>query len=754
MTIATSLNNPWAVRVSSGDGEVDARELALAAAVLLDPDGYNMVQALPSATWHYAGHGDAVAVARELAPHAKGVYWSLNSVPAKLDHCLKSSDVGRRRWFLIDLDRVKAEGSKDTNATDAEKAEVVSAAAKVREHLAALGWPAPVVVDSGNGIHLLYRVDLAADKAAQATLRECLKRLGLLFDSAAVQVDKATHDAKRISKLPGTWAKKGPHTPDRPHRLARILSAPGVVEAVPPELLAALAGSASAPAQAAEAPAVITPPAGIWEAKVGGDGGAREAAYLRSAMEGELGRLALAPAGDRNNQLNKAAHALARLAAAGLDAADARARLHHVARQIGLDDREIALTIDSGWRAGEREPRTIPAPAANGHANGQVAAAAAQTATRPEEDESWVDSGGWATLADVRSAISSFQYLWRLWIPAGAITTLAADGGTGKSVIAAKLCQLAWEGADWPDGSPATIPAGRPSIWLCYDRAWQGLMRNTRALGLPDEAIVLPTRRGNPLLIPDMDKPATMPFLGRLIKRVNPWAIVIDSATYATGFNVAKANEAKLAFSPLMGMMAEHGVACISISHLSAEGRVLNRRPSDLSRSVIKVKSFGEDRKRLRLWVDKTDDERPAALGATIGGDGLIAFDRNPPGEDDDEAGGSRRGNPGTKIAEFAAWLHANLAGAAGGIPVARLIEESREAGHLVAPSPSKPEPSISSLYDAKRRLAKEFPGCEVEELSVERSGKRGGRPLKLWRLVKPDPHAADDDDFDPDRAF
>jgi hypothetical protein len=754
----TTAATGWSVKVESArEADVDGREVALAASIFFDPDGVHMLQALPSGEWRYTNGSDVVTIARSMGRFAKGVYWTLNSVSAPLNYCLKSSDVARRRWFLIDLDRTKSGGTKESNATEADKDAIREVAGRIRDDLASRGWPSPVIVDSGNGYHLLYRIDMQADDAAQMVLRECLKKLAALFDTAAVHVDKATHDAKRISKLPGTWARKGPHSVDRPHRLAKILSAPDPVEAVPLEMLAALAGLAAG--GPADIPGIAQDIPGTWQVPVGGDGKARESAYLRAAMEGELGRLALAtPNVDRNTTLNKAAFALAQLVGAGLDDAMARGRLYHVARMIGLEEREIERTIGSGWSAGERTPRSIPAPSpANGHVNGHVAVAAAAPGATQAQDESWVDEGGWATLADVRSAISSFQYLWKLWIPAGAITTLAADGGTGKSVIAAKLCKMAWDGADWPDGSPATIPAGRPSIWLCYDRAWQGLMRNTRALGLPDEAIILPTRRGTPLHIPDMDHPGTMPFLGRLIARVNPWAVVIDSATYATGFNVAKANEAKLAFSPLMGMMAEHGVACISISHLSAEGKVLNRRPSDLSRSVIKVKSFGEDRKRLRIWVDKTDDERPPALGATIGGDGLIAFDGNPPGEDDDDGQSGRRGNPGTKIAEFAGWLHSQLKGAAGGIALAKLIDESREAGYMAAPSPNQPKPTISNLYKAKDRIPKEFPGCEVEELSVERGGKNGRirASVKLWRLVQPEsPLSESDDDFDPDKAF
>ena len=84
-------------------------------------------------------------------------------------------------------------------------------------------------------------------------------------------------------------------------------------------------------------------------------------AYVRAAVEGELGRILSASEGSRNETLNRAAFALGQFVGAdALDRTDAEARLLRAARAVGLDDREALKTINSGLNAGERQPRDAP----------------------------------------------------------------------------------------------------------------------------------------------------------------------------------------------------------------------------------------------------------------------------------------------------------------------------------------------------------------------------------------------------------
>lgn len=83
-------------------------------------------------------------------------------------------------------------------------------------------------------------------------------------------------------------------------------------------------------------------------------------AYGRRAMECEVDRLLKTPVGQRNDQLNRAAHALGQLVAGGvLDVGSVIEALVAAARRIGLGDVEIERTIDSGLSAGLRAPRQV-----------------------------------------------------------------------------------------------------------------------------------------------------------------------------------------------------------------------------------------------------------------------------------------------------------------------------------------------------------------------------------------------------------
>ena len=81
-------------------------------------------------------------------------------------------------------------------------------------------------------------------------------------------------------------------------------------------------------------------------------------AYGTAALERELGRLMVAPVGQRNDALNRAAHSLGQLVAGGvLTAADVVDCLLTAASRMGLTETEAEPTIISGLRSGMRQPR-------------------------------------------------------------------------------------------------------------------------------------------------------------------------------------------------------------------------------------------------------------------------------------------------------------------------------------------------------------------------------------------------------------
>lgn len=163
---------------------------------------------------------------------------SANAVQPYADTTTGDHHIARRRLLPIDLDPDRPTGIP---STDGEHETAGARAVVIRDHLAGLGWPDPVFMDSGNGAYLLYPIDLPNDDASLTLVKDCLEALGRRFDDDAVHVDRTMCNASRIIRVPGTTNRKGSGTPDRPHRRARIISAPDAMTPVSVELLTALA---------------------------------------------------------------------------------------------------------------------------------------------------------------------------------------------------------------------------------------------------------------------------------------------------------------------------------------------------------------------------------------------------------------------------------------------------------------------------------------------------------------------------------
>lgn len=126
----------------------------------------------------------------------------------------------RRRWLPLDFDPVRPSG---ISSTDAEHDAAIQRACDARDWLHGQGWADPILADSGNGGHLLYRVELPNDAASLALVERTLKAVSQKFSDQTVTVDLTVGNAARMWKLYGTLAAKGDSTAARPHRLARLL---------------------------------------------------------------------------------------------------------------------------------------------------------------------------------------------------------------------------------------------------------------------------------------------------------------------------------------------------------------------------------------------------------------------------------------------------------------------------------------------------------------------------------------------------
>jgi hypothetical protein len=437
---------------------IDEAEVRRFLGLIVDPNSLVQIQSLPSAEWRAVpGHDlDGLVAAVSALADGKGTYATLNPIEGSPRTMAKNEHMAQRRWLLLDIDAIKAD--RDASTTEEEKAAALQMAKDIAWHLRCLGWPDPLLVDSGNNWQLLYRVDLPHNKESDRLVRAVLKVLGKLFDTDQVKVDPAVSDARRISKIAGTWTRKGENTAERPWRMARIAWEPETLTPVPVARLQALAGT---PARDGQAERRAVNPARIWRMTPGPNH-----AYGRKAREDELAKLATCSQ-NRNTALYQAALKLGSLCAADLldvDKATARAQLAAVAETIGLgqdgDRDEIARAIDNAWEAGSAKPRaSLPshpgAPSRDGHSPSGADPAAELSDWSQVSDE---DLG----LKPLRSyPMKSTDWAWKHRLARRELNLFAGEGGVGKSTAIQRIVAAITVGGVWPDGSGARAPKGR-----------------------------------------------------------------------------------------------------------------------------------------------------------------------------------------------------------------------------------------------------------------------------------------------------
>lgn len=130
-------------------------------------------------------------------------------------------DILERRWLLVDIDPKRPKG---ISSTDAERDRALALANLIAITLSIdYGWPSPMVNVSGNGAHLLYPVRMGADNETRDLCHNFLRSLSQRYSDEGCIVDTTVFNAARIWRLPGTWARKGDSTADRPHRKCTVI---------------------------------------------------------------------------------------------------------------------------------------------------------------------------------------------------------------------------------------------------------------------------------------------------------------------------------------------------------------------------------------------------------------------------------------------------------------------------------------------------------------------------------------------------
>lgn len=175
------------------------------------------------------------------------VYWTLNDINescfSRLQHnkmmyktreSTSDRDILGYRFILCDIDCERPAGvaSSEEELNYAKKK-----ANDIYDFLKKSSFSDPIVICSGSGVHLLYRVQLKNTQERQKLVKDFLDTLGMLFSDERVHIDGVVGNLSRISRLPYFVNRKGSNTTERPHRMAYIAKAPEKLSVTDPEYI-------------------------------------------------------------------------------------------------------------------------------------------------------------------------------------------------------------------------------------------------------------------------------------------------------------------------------------------------------------------------------------------------------------------------------------------------------------------------------------------------------------------------------------
>ncbi len=135
------------------------------------------------------------------------------------------NDIERRVWLPFDFDPVRPSG---ISSTDGELKYAKERALQAADWLTQeLDEPPSIWGFSGNGYHLLFRIDMPNDETTTQQVKQIIEATSAKFTDSKVSVDRTVFNAGRVWRLFGTLNRKGEDVPHlgRVHRRSSILRA-------------------------------------------------------------------------------------------------------------------------------------------------------------------------------------------------------------------------------------------------------------------------------------------------------------------------------------------------------------------------------------------------------------------------------------------------------------------------------------------------------------------------------------------------
>lgn len=218
----TELMKMWAIFPVENDQPVSIRALK--------PHGGNANLFPRNVTFTAREYPDVAArqqafATEALALNARGynVYTTVNPLSDFYEGrgAARDQDIACRARLLIDLDRFTTAGSP---ATDAEIEQALAVASNIADFLVEESGLTIRRTMSGNGAHLYVELDrLANNPEMRLDCHGMLLSLASRFDTPDIKVDTTVFNAGRITKIPGTIARKGVESEGRIFRAACVL---------------------------------------------------------------------------------------------------------------------------------------------------------------------------------------------------------------------------------------------------------------------------------------------------------------------------------------------------------------------------------------------------------------------------------------------------------------------------------------------------------------------------------------------------
>lgn len=165
---------------------------------------------------------DVETAAINLNSDGYNCYTPINPINQEFNRsAARDADIKARELLFIDIDR-----STDTKnpATDWEIEQSKELADHIVAFLKTLDWPTPIRIMSGNGHHIYYRLtEIENNEETKNLIKRTLLNLATRFNRPEVSIDTGVFNASRITKIPGTIARKGVESESRPYRMAVVL---------------------------------------------------------------------------------------------------------------------------------------------------------------------------------------------------------------------------------------------------------------------------------------------------------------------------------------------------------------------------------------------------------------------------------------------------------------------------------------------------------------------------------------------------